>query len=1189
MIKEIALETARQLLNYAGAQASQDQAWEEQLEGAVALHNLLVREKFAYLADEVGMGKTYVALGTAALFRHFNPNWRVLIVAPRENIQAKWKKELLNFTAHNWRVTDNRVRTLNGTPAYGLAVCGGLIDLAREAALNPNRDFLLRMTSFSLALPDNSPERWRQKRDELLDEVRWLDPGLFDLRNKQTFKDNYARAINAILPKFDLVIIDEGHNLKHGLKPGGAYRNRLLAYALGHPEGKDQNFTQYGPRFDRVLVLSATPLESDYRELWNQLHLFGFNNALWDVLKDNNPEKEADKETATSSFLIRRLTNLTIGGQRWTKNMYRREWRNGGVGDYNDPLNMADDKQRLIVALVQKKVSEVIGSERFNHSFQIGMLASFESFLETAKAKTRETDEAALFDNADQADNQSERDGIDTPSINRLATSYYREFGQTLPHPKMDAVANSLKDDFATGTKTLIFVRRVRSVDELTEKLNRQYDLWLKERLLSELPSEVHTEFMTVFDKYETERAQSGAVRVQRTPRPNPLAPTIESTPFVGSFNDEDDEGGSENFFSWFFRGLKGPAGYLSGAAFKKNRLTSEGSAYSTFFEDNYVADLVGDADSVIGRLAQVSNFPESSAVSQELRQLAFNIFRSASRARTFPRKRVFWAYQEAALIWLAAHAHDPQLCEHVAIVRQERFGVRSNSMLEPGDEFPGPEEYLGTHTLFTELRHHSALRNALWPAETSGDYRTDFRRREQRRELFATAAQLGHPLIDLWVLAIRQLGTLRIGAQARIEGRAEELINDYLDLLEKQQTHGGYSSFRELSDIAQNFDLIVAVNFSTIRDAPLSQLPTIFGSALRKQTPIGGMAGGVNKTLVGQFRMPGYPLILVTTDVLQEGEDLHTFCQRVMHYGISWTPSAMEQRTGRVDRIRSLTQRRLDNQPSVMGEEKLQIFYPHLRDTVELLQVERVYDRMNRFVRLLHRSLADMQSGESSINTLTSFIQRPSEMEPIAEPLKTAFPIKKEWLLRDLPPEPLTAQVEVQKLTNHFQAMVAGLQAKFQIHPEPQRDPWTYFGTVYVLPSRQLATLGASLDATRQQPFTLFLRASGDGRTLLRCVSPVGVVERDDDTKIEQIWSTRQMVGTGKICAISNAKFDTYDLTTEMDILFHPATTQVAEVTDLVLRTATLADSLEQALLRGIDQPMDTFRGDLVRETDRD
>src|ERR1019366_4157769 len=91
-----------------------------------------------------------------------------------------------------------------------------------------------------------------------------------------------------------------------------------------------------------------------------------------------------------------------------------------------------------------------------------------------------------------------------------------------------------------------------------------------------------------------------------------------------------------------------------------------------------------------------------------------------------------------------------------------------------------------------------------------------------------------------------------------------------------------------------------------------LGQTTKLFGQLMRQQQPIGGMSGKVNRTLVQQFRMPGYPLVLISTDLLQEGEDLHTFCSSVHHYGISWTPSSMEQRTGRIDRVRSQTDRRL-------------------------------------------------------------------------------------------------------------------------------------------------------------------------------------------------------------------------------------------------------------------------------------
>jgi hypothetical protein len=58
----IELETAAAFLNF-GARIDSAQRAEEQLRGAVAIHNLLCKQRVAYLADEVGMGKTYVALG----------------------------------------------------------------------------------------------------------------------------------------------------------------------------------------------------------------------------------------------------------------------------------------------------------------------------------------------------------------------------------------------------------------------------------------------------------------------------------------------------------------------------------------------------------------------------------------------------------------------------------------------------------------------------------------------------------------------------------------------------------------------------------------------------------------------------------------------------------------------------------------------------------------------------------------------------------------------------------------------------------------------------------------------------------------------------------------------------------------------------------------------------------------------
>src|SRR5262245_12727060 len=88
----IDMAAARQLLDF-GARIGQGPRAQEQLEGAVAIHNILEKHRVAYLADEVGMGKTYVALGALALFRHYQPDFRAVVIAPKENIQRKWMKE----------------------------------------------------------------------------------------------------------------------------------------------------------------------------------------------------------------------------------------------------------------------------------------------------------------------------------------------------------------------------------------------------------------------------------------------------------------------------------------------------------------------------------------------------------------------------------------------------------------------------------------------------------------------------------------------------------------------------------------------------------------------------------------------------------------------------------------------------------------------------------------------------------------------------------------------------------------------------------------------------------------------------------------------------------------------------------------------------------------------------------------
>ena len=80
-----------------------------------------------------------------------------------------------------------------------------------------------------------------------------------------------------------------------------------------------------------------------------------------------------------------------------------------------------------------------------------------------------------------------------------LAESYRERFGASLPHPKMDAVVESLGSAFATGEKALVFVRRVKSVPELVFKLGDAYDSWLRSYLDEALAPELREAMATMW------------------------------------------------------------------------------------------------------------------------------------------------------------------------------------------------------------------------------------------------------------------------------------------------------------------------------------------------------------------------------------------------------------------------------------------------------------------------------------------------------------------------------------------------------------------------------------------------------------------------------------------------------------------------------------------------------------------
>ena len=82
-----------------------------QTEGVAHLWSVLSRSPVALLADEVGMGKTFEALGVAALLWRKKPDAKVLVIAPNRDICAHWQREFSSFTRDLYVKTDDFVKS----------------------------------------------------------------------------------------------------------------------------------------------------------------------------------------------------------------------------------------------------------------------------------------------------------------------------------------------------------------------------------------------------------------------------------------------------------------------------------------------------------------------------------------------------------------------------------------------------------------------------------------------------------------------------------------------------------------------------------------------------------------------------------------------------------------------------------------------------------------------------------------------------------------------------------------------------------------------------------------------------------------------------------------------------------------------------------------------------------------------
>jgi superfamily II DNA or RNA helicase len=180
---------------------------------------------------------------------------------------------------------------------------------------------------------------------------------------------------------------------------------------------------------------------------------------------------------------------------------------------------------------------------------------------------------------------------------------------------------------------------------------------------------------------------------------------------------------------------------------------------------------------------------------------------------------------------------------------------------------------------------------------------------------------------------AIERQDVGRLSLRRRIENFSQFLAercihaerNQYLDALKSIQTgtHTGRDVSATLGEGDEDGGIEKALLLPNVRLAN------------------GQVAADVRQKLLLAFNTPLFPEILIASSVLAEGVDLHLSCRYVIHHDLCWNPSTLEQRNGRVDRLGSMAEQ--------IGE-PINIYLPYVAATQDEKMYRVVRDREKWF-----------------------------------------------------------------------------------------------------------------------------------------------------------------------------------------------------------------------------------------------
>ncbi|MHB1424395.1 MAG: C-terminal helicase domain-containing protein [Gemmataceae bacterium] len=162
--------------------------------------------------------------------------------------------------------------------------------------------------------------------------------------------------------------------------------------------------------------------------------------------------------------------------------------------------------------------------------------------------------------------------------------------------------------------------------------------------------------------------------------------------------------------------------------------------------------------------------------------------------------------------------------------------------------------------------------------------------------------------------------------------------------------------------DVTQDFD--AGENIEDARRTLLLPNVRLANGATSQET---------RRRLLLAFNTPLFPEILIASSVLAEGVDLHLNCRHVIHHDLCWNPSTLEQRTGRVDRLGSHAEH---------VRKSIIVYLPYVAATQDEKMYRVVRDRERWFQIVLGAKYAMDETDESATDRRAARVPLPHAIQ---------------------------------------------------------------------------------------------------------------------------------------------------------------------------------------------------------------